>query len=324
MTNSRLLQLLLRLLDQGRATAPELAEKFEVSVRTIYRDVDALSAAGVPIYMTPGKGGGIFLQEDYVLDRTVMTEDEQRRILMALQSLQAVDAEEDSAKLLNKLGALFQKAGGGRRWIRVDFSDWTGQRSALFSQLQEAILTQRKVTFTYLSYKGAFVDREAEPLQLVFKSREWYLWAFCNLRQGFRLFKLTRMQTVNVTQNSFERVWNELDFETNAPEPPAERRALVKVELLFEAELAYRVYESFSDVRQLADGRFFVTCWLPNNVTTYDFILSFGDQGEVVAPASFREAMRQRIANLNQKYSMAVDEAIFEEKTIKEELSDEA
>ena len=322
MTNSRLLQLLLQLLNQGKATAPELAEKFEVSVRTIYRDVDALSAAGVPIYTTPGKGGGIFLQEGYVLDRTLMTASEQKRILMALQSLQAVDAGEGSAELLNKLGALFQKAGGGRRWMRVDFSDWTGQRSALFSQLQEAILTQRKVTFTYLSYKGTFVDREAEPLQLVFKSREWYLWAFCSLRQDCRLFKLTRMQAVNVTQETFERVWQEVDFEDKGLQPK-EQHALVKLKLVFEARLAYRVYESFSDVRKLADGRFLVTCWLPDNVTTYDFILSFGDQGEVVAPASFREAMRQRIAKLNQKYSLPVDEAICREKITKEELTDE-
>lgn len=308
MTESRLLQLLLRLLEQGKTTAPELAEKFEVSVRTIYRDVDALSAAGVPVYTISGKGGGIFLQEDYVLDRMVMTEEEQKRVLMALQSLQAVDAGGDGVDLPSKLGALFQKSGGGRRWIRVDFSDWSGQRTELFSHLQEAILAQQPVIFTYLSYKGSFVDREVEPLQLIFKSREWYLWAFCRLRQDFRLFKLTRIRDLAVKQERFERSWNEATFDEETPEQTDVRQNTLQLELLFEAGMAYRVYENFSEVRQLPDGRFAVSCRLPDNVTSYDFILSFGDQAEVIAPAAFREGMRQRVERLSKKYGVPEDE----------------
>ena len=119
MQESRLFRILYYLLDKGHATAPELAEKFEVSVRTIYRDVDAISSAGIPIYVTTGRNGGIRFLDDYVLDKSFFSDSEKLEILSSLQSLSAVQYPEVET-VLKKLGAIFQI--GLTDWIDVDYS----------------------------------------------------------------------------------------------------------------------------------------------------------------------------------------------------------
>ena len=202
MIESRLLQILFILLEKGSVTAPELAEKFEVSARTIYRDIDALSAAGIPVYAVRGKGGGIFIQENYVLDRTLFSDTEQREILLALQSL-TLTAGSETSPLVSKLSMLFKKE--QLDWMEIDFSDWTGLRTHLFDELQRAILSKKVIQISYLSSKGQFTERELEPLKLVFRDKAWYLYAFCRLRDECRLFKITRMRDLRVLSEVFHR-----------------------------------------------------------------------------------------------------------------------
>lgn len=131
-------------MDKGRATAPELAEKFEVSVRTIYRDVDAISSAGIPIYVTTGRNGGIQFLDDYVLNKSFFSDSEKLEILTSLQSLSAVQYPEVDT-VLKKLGAIFQV--GLTDWIDVDFSRWGSvaeSENSLFRQLKQAILKTAK------------------------------------------------------------------------------------------------------------------------------------------------------------------------------------
>ena len=109
------------LLEKGKSTAPELAEKFEVSIRTIYRDLDTISAAGIPIYATQGKGGGIFIMQDFVLNKSLLSEQEKEQILMALQGISATEHNQTD-ELLMKLRGLFQSK--VTNWIEVDFSEW--------------------------------------------------------------------------------------------------------------------------------------------------------------------------------------------------------
>lgn len=122
MEQGRLFKIVYHLLDKGRATAPELAEKFEVSVRTIYRDLDAISAAGIPIYTVQGKGGGIFILPEFVLDKSLLTPQEKEQILMALQGLAAAE-DSRTDELLTKLSGLFRVQGAN--WIEVDFPTGT-------------------------------------------------------------------------------------------------------------------------------------------------------------------------------------------------------
>ena len=126
MQESRLFQILYYLLDKGQVTAPELAETFEVSVRTIYRDIDALSGAGVPVYTESGRSGGIRLMKGFVLDRAVLSEEEKREILTALQSINAAQRGNNS-RILQKLSAVFQLSSAD--WLEVDFSRWGNSRT---------------------------------------------------------------------------------------------------------------------------------------------------------------------------------------------------
>ena len=178
MSQGRLFELLCLLLERGRMTAPQLAEHFEVSVRTIYRDIDALSAAGVPVYSTPGKGGGVSLLEGYTLHRAAFTEEEQQLLLTALRSLPG-DAGQGTAETLSKLSALFRRREPD--WLQVELSRWgsAGADNAKFVQLKEAILSRRVLSFTYVGASGQTTRRSVLPARLVFKGRDWYLQGFC-------------------------------------------------------------------------------------------------------------------------------------------------
>lgn len=204
MEQGRLFKIVYHLLDKGRATAPELAEKFEVSVRTIYRDLDAISAAGIPIYTVQGKGGGIFILPEFVLEKSLLTPQEKEQILMALQGLAAAE-DSRTDELLTKLGGLFRVQ--GVNWIEVDFSDWHKNTAGaeLFDELKRAVFSCRRVSFSYFAGEGGGTVRTVEPVKLIFKSKDWYLYGFCLLRNDYRFFKLTRIKdlTLGMTNTHF-------------------------------------------------------------------------------------------------------------------------
>ena len=182
MKNGRLFEILYLLVEKRAVTAGELAEKLEVSERTIYRDVDALSAAGIPVYAQKGKGGGIRLMDQFVLDRALLSGEQQDEILFALQAIRATGGGEEA---LSRLSALFRREGGD--WLEVDFSDWGSGAAERenFSKVKRSILERRPLSFTYYSSAGETSRRTAEPARLVFKAGCWYLSAFCQERQGW-------------------------------------------------------------------------------------------------------------------------------------------
>lgn len=170
MGQGRLFKIVYHLLDKGRATAPELAEKFEVSVRTIYRDLDAISAAGIPIYTVQGKGGGIFILPEFVLEKSLLTPQEKEQILMALQGLAAAE-DSRTDELITKLGGLFRVQGAN--WIEVDFSDWHKNTAGaeLFDELKRAVFSCRRVSFSYFAGEGGGTVRTVEPVKLDFQEQ---------------------------------------------------------------------------------------------------------------------------------------------------------
>lgn len=155
MEQSRLFKIVYHLLEKGKSTAPELAEKFEVSIRTIYRDLDAISAAGIPIYTTQGKGGGIFIMQDFVLNKSILSEQEKEQILMALQGI-SITEHNQTDELLMKLGGLFQSK--VTNWIEVDFSEWykNTPNYDVFNLIKNAIFNQYIITFSYFAREGNY------------------------------------------------------------------------------------------------------------------------------------------------------------------------
>ena len=290
MSQGRLFELLCLLLERGRMTAPQLAEHFEVSVRTIYRDIDALSAAGVPVYSTPGKGGGVSLLEGYTLHRAAFTEEEQQLLLTALRSLPG-DAGQGTAETLSKLSGLFRRREPD--WLQVELSRWgsAGADNAKFVQLKQAILSRRVLSFTYVGASGQTTRRSVLPARLVFKGRDWYLQGFCLERAAYRTFKLTRMLEPEPGA-PFQRPLSPPPIE--AGEPP--EGFCIPVRLRFSPALAYRVYDEFDEgcVTRGADGSLVVSVSFPEDPWLYGYLLSFGLGVEVLEP----ERLRKRLALL--------------------------
>ncbi len=285
MRNERLFQLLYLLLQKGRLDAPFLARELGVSVRTVYRDVDALSASGVPVYATQGKGGGISLLPGYTFDRGLLSEGEQNQILFALQSLRLTDVQSDA--LVNKLGAMFHKPDAN--WIEVDFSRWGHSRvdHRRFDELKNAIVGKRVLNIRYCGASGAASWRRVKPFKLVFKDRYWYLQAWCLKADDYRLFKVSRITESKAEEETFADAFEDappLEFGM-----PGETK-LHKAQLLFSPEAAYRVYDEFDGemIQKQADGSLLVETEMPEEGWFIDYLLSFGEFLTVLEPREWK------------------------------------
>ncbi len=293
----RLFEMTYLLCARGSATAAELAERFEVSPRTIYRDVEVLSRAGIPVYAAKGKGGGIRLLPEFMLSRSLFSRQEQDQLMAGLESLRATGAVQ-TGPVLDKLAALFGHA--REPWLEVDFSPWGSgpQEKALFALLREAIITQQTVSFSYYNSRGQTDQRQVEPLKLIFKGRGWYLWAFCQKRQDYRLFKLGRMRNIQTTGERFERGVPAGGAQEQQPIP------MVRMTLHVAAACAYRVYDEFPDeqVEPQPDGSYVVHAELPDDDWTQGYLLSFGDHVQVMEPPALRQRMADLLARMCSQY----------------------
>ena len=297
MRESRLFRIVYYLLQNGKATAPELAQKFEVSIRTIYRDVDSISSAGIPIYATQGKGGGISILNDYTLDKSLFSEQEQEQMLTALQGMVAT-TEKNSNELLTKLSGLFQIK--STNWIEVDFSDWAHRtpQQDTFNIIKEAIFQKRVISFCYFSGKGNKEKRNVRPIRLVFKSKSWYLYSFCLLRNDYRFFKLTRIKELEMLSETFTQ-----DFTPTKNEKQLQVENTAAVKLKFDRQAAFRVYDEFTDsITEDSQGNLYVQIDLPDNEVLYSYVMSFSDSVEVIEPQSIREQMKKRLQKMQEKY----------------------
>lgn len=298
---SRLFEIVYLLLGRGQVTARELAERFEVSVRTIYRDVDALAQAGVPVYAMQGAGGGIRISDAYVLNKSALSDEEQSHILLALQSLGAV-GHEASGALLSRLGSLFNKDSAD--WIEVDFSRWGNapdDRNAL-AAVKEAILSRHALRFTYYSGYGERTERTVNPTKLLFKSRAWYVQAFCHDRQDYRTFKLVRMEKVTILPDTFdpltlpERPPHETEGDGEGVPPPH----VMPVMLRFQPQIAWRVLDEFNPglIVRGEDGTMTVRMHVAYDGWLEGYLMSFGTSLEVLSPPILREKLADQLRKL--------------------------
>ena len=291
----RLFEIVYILLNKKMITANELAAYFEVSQRTIYRDLDILSSAGIPVYVNRGRGGGIRLVDHYILNKSVLKEEEQAEILAALQSLRAVASNEGDA-LLSKLSLLFNK--DILNWVEVDLSDWGLETEQKWAQLKAAILGRRITNFEYFGTQGQQTTRQVEPVKLLFKHKSWYLKAFCLDKQEVRLFKLSRMKNLRSSDQVYEPRKDHLKILIAEKQQKEE----VTLKLHIDASMAYRVYDEFDQVVKNEDGSFEVTATYPEDEWIYGFILSFGSYAKVLEPAHVRAIIVDKMKRMLENY----------------------
>lgn len=293
---NRLFEIVYILLERKTITAKELAERFEVSTRTIYRDIEILSQAKIPVYANKGNGGGIGLLEDYVLDKSMLSEEEQNQILFALQSMEKI-SNQDEKNILEKMSSIFNKS--KTNWIDVDFSDWgiNGEQDQTFNLIRNAILKHNVIEFVYYNSYGEEKKRQAEPLQIYFKDKSWYLKAYCRLKQDYRLFKISRMKDIKLLNETFVRELpqikeNKFDYKT------------IQLELEISKDMSYRVYDEFKreDIIKNKNGDFIVKVEFPENDWVYGYILSFGENVKVLSPGYVKSIIKEKLQKSLKNY----------------------
>ena len=286
------------LLNKKTITAKELSEHFEVSIRTIYRDIETLGTAGIPVYMVKGKGGGISLLDNFVLNKSLLSDSDQNEILAALQGLNSIKYP-NIDNVISKLGIIFNKT--DCNWIDVDFSHWGNGDSDKFSLIKAAIINKNILIFEYYSSYGEKTCREVEPLQLCFKDKTWYLKGFCLTKSAYRLFKLTRMKNVEITEKNFERELPTFIAEENENNKNIKT---VNLKLHLDKCVAYRVYDEFdeSDIVKNTDGSFDVTVSYPEDDWVYGYILSYGSYAKVIEPKYVRDTIVQKLQDTLRQY----------------------
>lgn len=301
MKTERLFEITFVLLEKRSVTAKELAERFGVSVRTIYRDLDILSACGIPIYTEQGRHGGIYLMEQYSLNKTLLTDTEQSQVVMALQSIKAT-GQEDVAAPLSKLKGIFQKEFDD--WIEIDFSSWGSSEGEkeLFSMIRESIRRSVSLHFTYVNTRGESAARSVDPYKLVFKGQSWYLFAYCNLKKDFRFFKLSRIEQPHMEEASFSKrilpVFKGTDYERQVHQS-------VKVKLKIDAAIGYRVLDEFrNDILETTETYYIVEKQINDRNWLLTYLLGFGDQMEVLEPTEVRKAYTELLKKMLTKNSL--------------------
>jgi len=297
----RLLEIILLLLNKGHVTAKELSKQFGVSTRTIYRDIDTLSLAGIPVYSSKGKGGGIELLQEYTIDKSFLSEKEQKNIIFALQSLNAAQFP-DIEMTLEKINQVFKNV-SKTNWIEVDFSYWGSSKEEKdkFNILKEAVLTKRLIAFDYYNSYGAKTSRLIEPLKLIFKSKAWYVYGYCRLKQDYRIFRISRIRSLSLCDDFFEREMPE-DFDIDSDQTKMSQIVLIK--LKFSQEAFYRVYDDFDgDTCEYGDDNSLtVTIHLPFDEWIIGYILSFGSFVEVLEPDFVKDIIIKRAEEIIKKY----------------------
>lgn len=297
MQTETLFELVYIILGKKKVTAKEMAAHFCVSTRTIYRWVEALSVAGIPIYMTKGNGGGIFLSENYSLDKTILSDEEKFEIYSAVKAFHAVqNLENTEAKSVDKpinkaLLKLCNFAENSIDWISVDFGSWSAPQNGrnTFELLKYGILHKKVVSFLYFSSAGESLEREVQPWQVAFRGQSWYLYGFCNLRKEPRYFKLNRIRQIKITQT------NVTEFPKKNPktEEIYTEKKLETIKLYFSSKALYRVLDEFNECSLQKDekGGAFVTVEMQLDSWVDSWLLSFGSNIQVIEPLWLKEKL---------------------------------
>lgn len=296
MKDNRLFRMLYYILKKGKVTARELAERFEVSIRTIYRDIDSLSSAGIPIYAIQGKGGGIEIADEFVLNKSLLTEDEREQIMTALCGLENVNKSYEN-ELLTKLSALFKIK--NTNWIEVDFNSWQNNKiyEKIFNEIKSAILSKNILEFSYFGSNDE-TYRKVKPVRLLFKGQDRYLYAFCLLRNDFRYFKLSRIKKLKTLPVIFED-----DFEDVILKKEMRYENTVHIKVKFDRKVAFRVYDELGEnITEDEDGNLYAEMEIPNDYNLYGYIFSFAENVEVLEPKEIRIQIKKIINEISKKY----------------------
>ena len=300
----RLVSIIMILLEKERIGAQELAEMFEVSPRTIYRDIDAINMAGIPVRATSGVGGGFEIMQNFKMDRKVFSASDLSAILMGLTGLSSLIRGEELVNALAKVKSFIpadraKEIACKANQISIDLSPWLGNRRIQpnMDTIKTAIEENRMLSFDYADRHGTRTARTAEPYQLVLKSSHWYWYGYCHSRNDFRLFKLARTSSLRVLGTSFtprDYPKPQLDFSEQW------EKMQIKITIRVHQSVLDRVLDYCAEEDCSPDGgeHYLVQFPFLENDYFYNVLFSFGDRCECLAPQRVREEMKRRIQDI--------------------------
>ena len=283
----RLIGILSILLQEEKTTAPKLAEKFEVSRRTINRDIEDLCKAGIPIRTAQGTGGGISIMDGYRMDRTILTSKDMQMILAGLRGLDSVSGSRYYSQLMEKIQTGSSEFINGRDSMLIDLSSWyKGSLAPKIEVIQNAIENRHTIQFMYYAPSGES-NRRVEPYYLVFRWSSWYVWGWCLERKDYRLFKLNRMDCVVETDHGFLR--------REVPMPDLSNEKIfpggINVKALFTPNMKWRLVEEFGPncFTETDDGRLLFSADYTDMENLVTWLMTFGAKVEVLEPEEMRD-----------------------------------
>lgn len=300
----RLVSIIMVLLDKKRIGAQELADMFEVSPRTIYRDIDAINIAGIPIRSISGVGGGFEIMPEYKIDKKVFSTADLSAILMGLSSLSNMVRGDELVNALAKVKSFIpaEKAKDieiKTNQICIDLSPWMDNQNIqpYLETIKTALQDCKLLSFEYTAHHGNKTVRTVEPYQLVLKSSHWYFYGYCYTRNDYRLFRLSRMSDLKMRQEVFiPRDYQRpvLDFEEILVTMQTEVKIRIHKSIL-DRVLEYCTFDHFTPD---GDEHYFVSFPFIENEYYYDILLGFGDKCECVEPPHIRKEMKRRIYDI--------------------------
>ncbi|HDQ45826.1 MAG TPA: YafY family transcriptional regulator [bacterium] len=304
----RMLGITMMMLNRDRVAARELAERFGVSVRTIYRDLEAVNQAGIPVVSHSGNRGGYGIMDTFRIDRQFLTFEDILAMVSVLRGVNSTLENQELDLAVEKIASLLPRHQADwmahySRQVVIDILPlgYTKRQKDRLKTVHQAVVEGRLLRFTYSNNKGEKTVRCAEPMTLIFKGYAWYLFAFCRLREDYRLFRLSRMDHPEMLDASFEKkdkAWED------AFDPDPSGVTMAHLKLRFSPAVRVRVEDYFEpdQIRTAPDGSLYVEVCFPEDQWIYSFLLGYGEHVEVLEPPHIREFLRRKAEKIQALY----------------------
>lgn len=304
----RMMAIIVLMLNRDKVTAKELAERFEVSVRTIYRDIDSIDMAGIPIIAYPGNNGGYGIMENYKLNNQLLTINNICSLITTLQGVNVSLNDSDVETSIEKLKALIPEhkindLDLSMEQLIIDMPSWakTSVQNQMIKDLRQAIHQSNLITIEYQDVKNKITTRQIEPMAIVFKGYTWHLFSYCRLKDDYRVFRLSRINHLTIEKETFSRrhkSYHETRDVINL------QSKLICVTMKFDKAVKTKVEDIFAkeEIHYLKNNDMIVTTNFPDQDWYASLILSFGEHLEVISPDHVREEIASRIKAMYQNY----------------------
>jgi predicted DNA-binding transcriptional regulator YafY len=307
MKTERLLSIIVLLLQRKKMSARELADHFEVSIRTIYRDIDSINLAGIPIVSYQGNEGGFEILSSYKLQNQVLNTNDLHLFGSTLKGISSLFEDLKVDKMVEIFDSYQAKNSSNEQSpLLVDFSKWglPNKESKLLTLLKKAIEQKRELHFTYIDGNSSETKRYVQPASIIVKAGIPYLYAYCLHREDMRLFRVSRIREVAMTKNQFKPS-HKVEIETRDLEKNwMESSATISLTLIFSPKVKVLVEESFSNeqITYIEDGYMKVDCHFPEGSWVVRFLLSFGKEVVIVEPESMRAKIKSEAKKILEMY----------------------